>query len=624
MESVVYKGSPLAEYLEGEGQGGFDWSPTHAADEPPSPPSPQFAPRGPSSVQAKFRRRLPQPPPLKIPKRGTVSRIHNACSSAVNARLGRVENARFLEQFRYIIVASQLLSAEINASHFAGSGNGYGNGTVQREVHPSAPSPSPPLATVNLTGAGATAAGAFAFVWILHWARGSQDAQATVGRVALAFVLLVSIASAIYAYVRRQWLQYLRHQAVLAASLFVAKSEVFDAAASAAINLIQEVEIVSRGYRISSPLPPISRMEERSQSRRCARLRRTLQASLAEALPPLLQACDAIRPLAVDVDLDRYYDIYELSVTDMQEAEVGFSETEFEDAETIRALKTLLHRLHILRKIFCCSLLALDADGGKADFSRWAEAVGEMQHLAAVLGEGEERLRNILAEEEQFAVPATPKSPVAPGRERIRLQLRKLGSLSQGIRGLQAKLHVLREESDKSLDGAEDAVELGSDMMAQYESIGKDLQMLMQEWESGKASLALNIDRNEKRVSQISNGLRSPTPSLGGATMVEGGGSPADAFRALNGESRARWSMDLSTSNSEDGEVFEAVASPRQRSSLTREERIAKMKENRAKVASSGREKASFANTNMLRELESVINLRPRGRTGAHTRITSM
>lgn len=158
--------------------------------------------------------------------------------------------------------------------------------------------------------------------------------------------------------------------------------------------------------------------------------------------------------------------------------------------------------------------------------------------------------------------------------------------------------------------------------MIQYESIGIDLKSLMQDWEDGKAALASNINRNERRVSSMS-GMLSPTTSLGGLTAVEEG-TVADALKALNGESRSRNSMDFSSDDAE--EVFEAVALPRPRSAMTREERITKMKEDRVR-----RESARFssdASTKMLRELESVINLRPKTRTSGSTvpnrRITSI
>jgi hypothetical protein len=217
-----------------------------------------------------------------------------------------------------------------------------------------------------------------------------------------------------------------------------------------------------------------------------------------------------------------------------------------------------------------------------------------------------------------FPVPATPKIPLTPGRERWRAQLRKLNSLSSGIRGLQAKLHVLREESDKNLNEAEEVAELGTNLMIQYESIGMDLKALMQEWEDGKAALASNIDRNERRISSMS-GMLSPTTSLGGLTAVEEG-NVSDALKALNGESRSRNSMDFSSSDAE--EIFEAVALPRPRSTFTREERITKMKEDRERRESV--KSKSEANTKMLRELESVINMRPKGRMAPGRRITSI
>jgi hypothetical protein len=332
-------------------------------------------------------------------------------------------------------------------------------------------------------------------------------------------------------------------------------------------------------------------------------------------------------PLAEQLDLEKYYDVYDISDLDIQEARQGYAETEFEDKESLRVLKILVARLHIIRKVFLCCLLALEADGGKPDFLRWSTAVDEINALASVTGEAEERLRRILSEEESrlsmlrilnftltctaFPSPTTPKIPLTPARERWRAQLRKLNGLSTGIRGLQAKLHVLREESDKTMNESVDLSELGPNLMLQYESIGVDLKALMQEWEDSKAALAVTIERNERRISSMSgmSGVMSPTTSLGGLTSVEEG-SPTDALRALNGEDIKRHSAEFS--NSEAEEVFEAIAIPKQRSTLTRDERIVKMKEDRAKRESM-RDKVE-ANTHMLRELQSVINLRPRNR----------
>jgi len=148
--------------------------------------------------------------------------------------------------------------------------------------------------------------------------------------------------------------------------------------------------------------------------------------------------------------------------------------------------------------------------------------------------------------------------------------------------------------------------------MAQYESIGQDLKMLQHAWEEGKAALASGIDRNEKRLSSIS-ALLSPTISLSGLTTVDEG-SAVDAFKALTGESPPGSAFGSAGGDQDEAEVFEAVAlPPRPRSLLTREERIVKMKEERGK-RELARESAE-ANRGMLRELETVINLRPKRAT---------
>lgn len=196
--------------------------------------------------------------------------------------------------------------------------------------------------------------------------------------------------------------------------------------------------------------------------------------------------------------------------------------------------------------------------------------------------------------------------------------MRKLGSLSTGIRGLQAKLQLLREESDRALDSSSDITELGPTLMAQYDSIGADLKDLMQAWEEGKAALAHGIDRNEKRLSSVST-LLSPASSLSGLVTVEEDeekGTVQDALKILSGETDA---------SNDSEEIFEAVALPRQRpkSMLSRDERIAKMREERERKESA-RER-SEASRGMLRELETVINLRPKKRMSAPaSRVVSM
>ena len=340
-----------------------------------------------------------------------------------------------------------------------------------------------------------------------------------------------------------------------------------------------------------------------------------MHASVNSLLLPYAEAYRSLRPLAIEVDLEKYHDIYEITQTDIQEIETLATSDlrpDPDDPETLKSLKVGLQRLHGIRKLFLCSLLALDADGSRPDSHRWALASSTMQNLSSLCSTAATNLDKTISEEERFSRPATPKHPLTPNRERMRAQIRKVGTLSYGIRALQAKMHILREESDRTLDATDDVSELGNNLLAQYDSIGADLRDLMQEWEDGRAALATNIDRNERRISLSSTGMllsRATTPnSLGGLTAV--GGSPTDALKILHGE---MLSGGEGHSTSSDEEVFEAIALPRQKSTLTREERLAKMKEERVRAALRKEEKD--ASGSMLKELESVIKLRPRGRT---------
>ena len=538
--------------------------------------------------------------------------------------MSQADTARFLEHFRYIIVASQLLNENPGPSALrpnASRLNDSADGSPEFQKRQAIP--------ISTAGAVATAFGAFVLVWLINWARPSQGTDSDKPRALIVLVVLSVVGLVAYAYTRRQWLQYLRQQAVESVSALVAHIQGLDAATSSALLLIQEVELVARGYRISSPLPPVTRLEDKTQAiqtRRCQRLRTALRASFSTVIPHFEQSYGALRNLADERDLEKYLDVYEIGYQDLQEAALGFAKMEQEELENLKMLKLHHYRLSILQRVTLCSLLALEADCGKFDFPRWRAAVDIMNSITTTSAVATKSLVDVLDQEEQFNIPHTPIKALhnTPGRERLRNQVRKLTLLSQGIRGLQAKMQILREESNKTLEASDDITELGSTLMQQYDAIGADLKSLQQAWEDGKRSLAISIDRNERRVSLASSGLRSPVSSLGGLTAVDesnAGGSPRDALRALNGEPPGLSSATSATSES-DEEVFEAIALPKQRTLLSRGERIAKMQEDRERRASL-MEKRN-AETNMLRELESVISLRQPREVATTGRITSI
>ena len=175
-------------------------------------------------------------------------------------------------------------------------------------------------------------------------------------------------------------------------------------------------------------------------------------------------------------------------------------------------------------------------------------------------------------------------------------------------------MRLLRDESDEALERSDEIPKCSTNLLAQYDSIGADLKGLMQEWEEGRAALATNLEKKEhnRSLSSASNvHPGSPSFSLSGTTTVEG--SPGDALQPLNGLSKPFRSRSSTMTSSSSEEIFEAIALPKQRTTLTREERIAKMNEER--VRQTIVKESANANTHMLKELETVIKLRPRGRT---------
>lgn len=606
----MYEDTPLGDYLREDAGGAssdIEWAnssdrapPSSSEASPPPSPSP-FAPTGRPAVRSRYRDQKPTNlPKLKITHpSGSLQSIRRSASAAVAASIDRADNARFLEKFRYTIVASQLLSGHsilgphqppVNADE-ATAGAGYVGPTYSTE------------------GMLASVLAALALAVVLSWVLGSAPTYVTRKRLVFLAVLVAAGVVLGQVYMKRQWLRYRRDQSLLEVASFVSASQDFDSVSGAALSLIQEVELVSRGYRISAPLPPVSRIEDKAQNRKCARLRKSLRTTFSDILDSYIQVSTVVRGFAEQTDLEKYLDIYEISDFDISDANRGFDKDEFEDGESLRTLKIVASRFHTIRKVFLCSLLALDASGESQDLMRWTTAVEALRNLNTSTKAGFVRLQNILSEQELFPPPNAPKSPLTPGRERWRSQLHKLNSLGTGIRGLQAKLQLLREESDRALNNSEDISELAPNLLNQYDSIGTDLKELMSAWEEGKAALAQGIDRNEKRLSSMST-LISPTSSLSGLTTVDEEGNAAAALKALTGESpRSDGCVEP------EREVFEAIAIPRQRSTLTREERIVKMREDREQKAQARTQ--MDATRGMMKELETVINLRPRTRTSA-------
>ena len=354
--------------------------------------------------------------------------------------------------------------------------------------------------------------------------------------------------------------------------------------------------------------------------------------SLAEVTKECLVAHHGIKSFVDKEDLSRYHGIYDLPQQDFQEVTVHGTIATMEESVLLRHLRVAMKRLFVVRQILLCDVLAIPGNSRNAA-PDWHVISQHIRNVSQVLRSSTSAIKDVLASEEgrQWGggVPAQMSPvdthggstdsahPMTPSKAHARAQMRRLDSMSQGVRTLHAKMHVLRDETDALLDVADDGTELSTALSRQYDTIGSELRSLLSEWEQGRNTMLLNAESHH-RFSRSSSGHRSPMSpvlSLGGRTAVEGG--PVDALSALTGEDSCMNSMEHLIS---DEEIFEAISLPRKRMSMTREEKVAKMREDRRKRATF--QERTDTKTHMLRELETVIKHRPRGRT--ESRMTSI
>jgi hypothetical protein len=377
----------------------------------------------------------------------------------------------------------------------------------------------------------------------------------------------------------------------------------------------------------SHTLPPISRLEQRDSDRCCTSLRSHLAGCLATTEESYIDGHCSVTGLCDVKDLDRYHEIYELSREDFANVTARRRSQDLVGAESLRSLRYASSRLFIARQILLCDLLAISSGPGRHHLPKWqavsamagavtAQLQGATDTIRTSLDSEDKRQwgtqsENARADHEFYGDTHTPAAPLTPSKERAKAQMRRLETMSNGIRELHARMHVLRDEANTLDESTADGAELSATLSRQYDTIGTELRNLLSEWEKGRNTMLLTVEGQQRSSSPASSGLRSPwspAPSLGGMTAVEG--SPADALRALTGEGSQTDRLEAITS---DEELFEAVAAPRARMTFTREEKMARMQEDRRKRSTL--QERTDVNTNMLRELETVIKHRPRGRT---------
>lgn len=332
-----------------------------------------------------------------------------------------------------------------------------------------------------------------------------------------------------------------------------------------------------------------------------------------------------------DADLQRYHDIYDVSMQDYADAIAFANKTAEESQDSLKELR-FLFRLHfIARKVFLCDLLALHSGSTWQNIRQWRNTLQLLQDLEAIFSKIAQKLQSAMAREafgKDISISASEDTDQSlnrdvetrtPQRLHTKAQLRRFEAVANAIHSLNAKIRLLRDDIDVPVAHGDEAA-FSTDLARHYEHLGADLRNALVEWERGRNTMFLNVGvESENRLSRASS-IRSPASpspsSLGGMTVVDGG--PAEAFKLLSGDEKG-----TSDGIGPDEEVFEAVAMPRKRMSwapMSREEKLNKLQEDRRKRATM--QEQADNTTNMLRELQMVIKHRPKARV--NNRITSI
>jgi hypothetical protein len=135
---------------------------------------------------------------------------------------------------------------------------------------------------------------------------------------------------------------------------------------------IQEIELVSRGYRLSTPLSPISRIEQNSKNRKCIQLRNRLSSILRRAFIIYEEGIIDLMDVINKKNLNTLYEMYNVHSI----ASLSAMGEENSDAYNLDQLKKLAQIMHLKRRECMVHFLALGVMTDEHDSIRFDYQLG--------------------------------------------------------------------------------------------------------------------------------------------------------------------------------------------------------------------------------------------------------
>ncbi|KAI9318231.1 Mysoin-binding motif of peroxisomes-domain-containing protein [Dichotomocladium elegans] len=613
-EFVVYEDTPFAEYLS-----------SIEKDEATVKPTPLHLDGHPSNSSATSSTWMSSPT-SGIP-RWTNAVYHywrrSIFHDIFSISLPTAEENAFEETFKYMIVTSPLMS-EVLSVHNANKKQRHASPhlTTDYSTAISRPQRAGTLGTVITMSSLMIALGAEGLR-----SKHRQQRFASTSRLLKAPVIPLTMFLTggmsiffVFRHVRRTGIRQLHTRALSNLQTLMEQCEILDSKVHRSLSTIQEIELVSRGYRLSTPLSPISRIEQASRSRRCVALRNRLANVLRRAF---ITYEEAIIDLINHVDktgLSRFYDMYNVRSVASLSAVDRIEDEETDNGISLERLRALAHLMHAKRRECMIQFLALEilSDGHESSHLSYETDWRSVINVLAKVADGTRQLGTEIKEalEIELYKPASDdrKQPLQSDHivlsdSRLRPFVQRLASLDQQIRTMEAKFYLCNDDVRKFASSGEEATttELREQLKREYMSIQQDLSQLVVEWEAGRDSLMAFLDPPELDPSPSSS-TSSPTTEHKDESLLD---SPArsPSYKVIDSEDNGITELPLPSRAS----VFEAVAdamerNTTERSTKSRAERIAEMKMKREKQA---REKSTKMDSQtMVHELKGVLGRR--------------
>ena len=433
-------------------------------------------------------------------------RFKSMIANSIRPRLSSLENSKFLERFRYLLVSSPLLDKHLSAytarhtrNTSSTTNSDSKNGLYKRIIGLCS---CIPVSVIKqrywIDGGGCI----IVMVVLLSWAvktnkHGLRPGTSQHG-VAL-IVITFGITLFLFSHTRRRVLRYLRTRVLANTTHFVDNSQKFDQAITKCISTIREAELMSRGYRpdlalnpdgfgismSSHIVPPSSRIEKSATERNGIimgkHLRSSISAGLYLSTSTTLSAIQEILPFCNHTDLEKYLDIYELDISVMDE--FGWERVDGTDPEdrfarlierslnvpreeffgitganaSLQKIKFDLFKFHFLRRLLTCCLLSMPTTGSCTgrEVDSWHLVNSHLEACSNLMNQLSQTLtpNRVITSIGLDTDTSTPVDDVVLP-EMWQQQVRSLNHITSTLQHIEARMEMLRDSSIAIINSA--------------------------------------------------------------------------------------------------------------------------------------------------------------------------